>query len=249
MVDLQGKVIAITGSSRGIGFCIAKTFAENGASLIMNARNENSNFKERCEEIRDLYGVTVIECPGNVGDPETAQNIAKEAFSNFRSLDVMVNNAGILQDALIGMIDADQIRQTISVNLEGVIFCSQAAARVMRRNKKGSIINLTSIIGTNGNTGQMVYGASKAGVIGATISSSKELCSDGIRVNAIAPGYIETDMIKNIPNDTHQQRLKSIGMGRIGSPQDIANIALFLASDLSTYITGQTIGVDGGMLI
>ena len=249
MVDLQGKVVAITGSSRGIGFCIAKTFAENGASLIMNARNDNTAFKERCDEIRDLYGVTVIECPGDVGDAKTAQNIAKEAFSNFRSLDVMVNNAGILQDALIGMIDEDQVRRTISVNLEGVIFCSQAAARVMRRNKNGSIINLTSIIGTNGNTGQMVYGASKAGVIGATISSSKELASDGIRVNAIAPGYIETDMIRDIPDDTHQQRLDSIGMGRIGSPQDIANIALFLASDLSTYITGQTIGVDGGMLI
>ncbi len=249
MIDLQGKVIAITGSSRGIGFCVAKTFAENGASLIMNAKNNNSNFKKRCEEIRDVYGVSVIECPGDVGNPETAQNIAKVAFSDFRRLDVMVNNAGILQDALIGMIDQDQVRQTISINLEGVIFCSQAAARVMRRNKKGSIINLTSIIGTNGNTGQMVYGASKAGVIGATISSSKELAPDGIRVNAIAPGYIETDMIKDIPADTHQKRLNSIGMGRIGLPQDIANIALFLASDLSTYITGQTIGVDGGMQI
>lgn len=249
MIDLQGKVIAITGSSRGIGFCVAKTFAENGASLIMNAKNNNTNFKKRCEEIRDVYGVSVIECPGDVGNPETAQNIAKVAFSDFRRLDVMVNNAGILQDALIGMIDQDQVRQTISINLEGVIFCSQAAARVMRRNKKGSIINLTSIIGTNGNTGQMVYGASKAGVIGATISSSKELAPDGIRVNAIAPGYIETDMIKDIPADTHQKRLNSIGMGRIGLPQDIANIALFLASDLSTYITGQTIGVDGGMQI
>ncbi len=249
MVDIEGKVIAITGSSRGIGLCIAKTFAKNGASLIMNARNDNNNFKEKCDEIRDLYGVTVIACPGDIGDPKTAQNIAKEAFTNFRSLDVMVNNAGILQDALIGMINEEQVRKTMSINLEGVIFCSQAAARVMRRNKSGSIINLTSIIGRNGNAGQMVYGASKAGVIGATVSSSKELAPDGIRVNAIAPGYIETDMIKDIPDTIHQQRIESIAMDRIGSPQDIANVALFLASDLSAYVTGQVIGVDGGMLI
>lgn len=249
MVDLEDRVIAITGSSRGIGLSIAKIFAQSGASLIMNAKNDNSVFKESCDEIRDLFNVPVIGCPGDVGDPKTAQNIAKEAFSNFRSLDVMVNNAGILDDALIGMITEEQVRKTLSSNLEGVIYCTQAAARVMRRNKSGSIINLTSIIGTEGNKGQLVYGASKAGVIGATLSSSKELAPEGIRVNAIAPGYIETDMIQEIPKEVHQQRLNSIGFGRIGTPQDIANVALFLGSDLSSYVTGQTLGVDGGMLI
>ena len=147
------------------------------------------------------------------------------------------------------MINEEQVRSTMATNLEAVIWCTQAAGRLMKRRKQGSIINLTSIIGMNGNVGQTVYGASKAGVIGATLSASKELAASNIRVNAIAPGYIETDMIRAIPEITHQERLNSIGMGRVGTPQDIANAALFLASDLSTFITGQILGVDGGMLI
>lgn len=249
MVNLSGKVVAITGASRGIGLVTAQAFAKAGASLILNARTGSSKFEDSCNSLRDRYGVPVFACVGDVGDPKTAQNIAKMAFAEFRALDVMVNNAGVLNDALIGMISEEQMRSTMATNLEGVIWGTQAAGRVMKRNKSGSIINLTSIIGKNGNVGQMVYGASKAGVIGATLSASKELASSNIRVNAIAPGYIETDMIKSIPADTHSERIKSIGMGRVGSPQDIANVALFLASDLASYVTGQIVGVDGGMLI
>lgn len=249
MTDLTGKVAAVTGASRGIGWAVAQTFAQAGATLVLNARTESELLTARAEELTQKFGVEVIISPGNVGDPATAQNLAKLAFSRFRRLDVLVNNAGVLRDGLIGMISKDQVRETLSINLEGVIYFTQAAARLMKRNKSGSIINLASIIGTNGNAGQLVYGASKAGVIGATLSAAKELALDGIRVNAIAPGYIATDMISNIPEETHQQRLNSIAMQRVGDPQDIANTALFLASDLSSYVTGQTIGVDGGMLI
>jgi len=249
MLDLSGKIVAITGASRGIGWVTAQSFAKAGASLVLNARTGGDVFEARCQELRDSYGIAVVACPGDVGDPMTAQAIAKAAFSEFRALDVMVNNAGVLNDGLIGMITEEQVRSTLATNLEAVIWCTQAAGRLMRRKKQGSIINLTSIIGTNGNVGQMVYGASKAGVIGATLSAAKELAGDSVRVNAIAPGYIETDMIRAIPEATHKERLDSIAMGRVGSPQDISNAALFLASDLSNYVTGQVIGVDGGMLI
>lgn len=249
MIDLSGKVAAITGASRGIGWATALTFAKAGASLVLNARCAGEGFEERCQELRDRYGVSVMVCFGDVGDPLTAQVIAKVAFSEFRALDVMVNNAGVLNDGLIGMISEKQMRSTMATNLEGVIWCTQAAGRLMQRKKQGSIINLTSIIGTNGNAGQLVYGASKAGVIGATLSAAKELAANNIRVNAIAPGYIATDMIRAVPESIHLERLSSIGMGRVGHAQDIANTALYLASDLSSYVTGQVIGVDGGMLI
>ncbi len=249
MLDLSGKIAAITGASRGIGWAVAQTFAKAGASLVLNARSGGEGFEARCQELRDRYGAKVVACPGDVGDPMTAQAIAKAAFSEFRALDVMVNNAGVLNDGLIGMISEEQVRSTMATNLEAVIWCTQAAGRLMKRKKQGSIINLTSIIGKNGNVGQIVYGASKAGVIGSTLSAAKELAASNIRVNAIAPGYIETDMILAIPEVIHEERLKSIGMGRVGTPQDIANLALFLASDLSTYVTGQVIGIDGGMLI
>ena len=249
MVDLSGKIAAITGASRGIGWATAQTFAKAGADLVLNAHNGGALFESRCEELRDRYGTTVVTLIGDVSNPKTAQEIVKASFSRFRRLDVMVNNAGVLNDGLIGMISEKQLRSSIAINLEGVIWCTQAAGRLMQRKKQGSIINLSSIIGTNGNIGQMVYGASKAGVIGATLSASKELASSNVRVNAIAPGFINTSMIQDIPEAIHQERLDSIKMGHVGSPQDVANTALFLASDLSTYVTGQVIGVDGGMLI
>jgi 3-oxoacyl-[acyl-carrier protein] reductase len=161
----------------------------------------------------------------------------------------LVNNAGILDDALIGMISEESIDNTLNTNVKGVINFTQAAARLMERSGGGSIINVASIIGRYGNRGQVVYGASKAAVIGATLSSSKELAGKNIRVNAVAPGYIATDMIKNIDPAIDAIRRASIGMGRVGLPQDVANANLFLASDLSSYITGQTIGVDGAMLV
>lgn len=170
-------------------------------------------------------------------------------YKRIKRLDILVNNAGVLDDALIGMVTRDQIQQVFDVNTFGLLYCSQYAARLMARNQCGSIVNLSSIIATHGNEGQAVYGGSKAAVIGITKSLAKELAQNNIRVNAIAPGFIDTDMTRALPAEVFQARVDSIKMGRIGHPDEVANVALFLASNLSTYVTGQTIGVDGGMLI
>jgi 3-oxoacyl-[acyl-carrier protein] reductase len=161
----------------------------------------------------------------------------------------LVNNAGILGDGLIGMVSNSTIEDTLAINVEGPIHLIQMATRLMRRNNSGSIINISSIIGTRGNRGQIVYAASKSAVIGMTLAAAKELAPQGIRVNAVAPGYIQTDMIAHLPSEIHQERLRSIGMGRVGQPSEIADTVLFLASDLSQYVTGQIIGVDGCMVI
>ncbi len=166
-------------------------------------------------------------------------------FKLTKKLDILVANAGVLDDALIGMVTQSQIENTFNTNTFGVLYCAQYASRLMGRNKCGSIINMTSIMGTHGNIGQAVYAGSKAAVIGITKSLSKELAPLNIRVNAIAPGVIDTDMVATLA----AERIASIKMGRIGRPEEVANVALFLASDLSTYVTGQVIGVDGGMII
>jgi 3-oxoacyl-[acyl-carrier protein] reductase len=170
-------------------------------------------------------------------------------FKAWKRLDVLVNNAGILEDALLGMITPELVDRVLGVNTRAALLVLQGAARLMQRAKSGSIINMSSIIGVEGNEGQVVYGASKAALVGLTLSAAKELAPAKIRVNAVAPGYIETDMIKHLPAEVHAQRMGQIGMGRIGTPADIANAVLFLASDLSTYVTGQVLGVDGGMRI
>ena len=248
-LDLAGRVAIITGSSRGIGWSIAGRLAENGASVILNGVRDEAGLKARAEELADTYKIEAKPVLADVSEDTGVQTLVKAAHSGFRRLDIMVNNAGILRDGLIGMIHGDDIDATLRINLRGVIAGTQAAARLMVRGKSGSIINITSIIGRFGNKGQLVYGASKAGVIGATYSAAKELAPSGIRVNAIAPGYIDTDMIRSIPADIHQERMDSIAMNRIGTPEDIADAALFLASDLSSYVTGQVLGVDGGMLV
>lgn len=248
-IDLTDRVAIVTGSSRGIGLSIAHAFAAQGASVILNGVQDQNALVLRAQEIADTYGVEVRAVLADVSTEAGAQALVKAAHSEFRRLDVMVNNAGILRDGLIGMIKGDDIDNTLHINLKGVILGTQAAARLMMRKRSGSIINMSSIIGRFGNKGQLVYGASKAGVIGATMSAAKELAPTGIRVNAIAPGYIETDMIRDIPTDIHQERMDSIAMQRIGTPENIADAAVFFASDLSGYVTGQVLGVDGGMLI
>lgn len=248
-LDLSERVAIVTGSSRGIGWAIAKRLAENGATLILNGVSDAEALEERSSELRDLYGTEVTSVLGSIADDAGAQALIRKAHSGYRRLDIMVNNAGVLKDGLIGMIQSSDIDETLNINLRGVITGTQAAARLMQRGKSGSIINISSIIGRVGNRGQLVYGASKAGVIGATYSAAKELAASGIRVNAIAPGYINTDMIRQIPAELHAERMDSIAMQKIGEPEDIADAALFFASDLSRYVTGQVLGVDGGMLI
>jgi 3-oxoacyl-[acyl-carrier protein] reductase len=249
MLNLTGKVALVTGSTRGIGRAIAESLAAQGAAIVVTGRSDPDAVQVAADEITAKFGVDTLGLTGNVGDPAAVSTMAQQVFKRFKRLDVLVNNAGVLRDGLIGMIRQDDVDDTLGTNLAGVINAIQSFTRLIERSGGGSIINITSIIGVRGNVGQLVYGASKAGVIGATLSAAKELAPKKIRVNAVAPGYIDTDMIRAIPPETHEERMKSIAMGRIGTPEDIARTVLYLASDLSTYVTGQVIGVDGGMLI
>ena len=245
---LEGKTALITGATRGIGRAVAEVYAKNGATIILNARDKEKAQKVALE-ISDKYNIEVHIVLFDVSNSDEVKNGFRKIFKLTKTLDIVVNNAGILDDALIGMVTKEQIERTFGINTFGVLYVSQYAARMMSKKKSGSIINISSIIGTNGNDGQAVYGGSKAAVIGITQSLAKELAPTNIRVNAIAPGFIDTEMTHGLTKCKYNERIESIKMNRIGKPEDIANTALYLASDLSTYVTGQIIGVDGGMLI
>jgi 3-oxoacyl-[acyl-carrier protein] reductase len=247
-MQLDSKVCLITGASRGIGWATADLFMQQGATVILTARNEEA-LLERQAQLQDTYGRAVHIVSADVTDLVAVRKLYAEVFRIFRRLDVLVNNAGILQGAFLGMISEELIHDVMSTNVIGALAHLQEASRLMARNKSGSIINLTSIIGRVGNEGQTVYAASKAAVIGMTYSAAKELAPKNIRVNAIAPGFIETDMTRQLPEDKFSAQLDSIKMGRLGQPSDVAQAILFFASDASAYITGQILGVDGGMLI
>ncbi len=246
---LSGKIVVVTGAARGIGLATSLEFARQGATVVMLGRTEES-LATACVTVKKELGDAKIEsiiC--DVSEPSSVRDAFKAIFQKYKKLNVLVSNAGVLDDALIGMVTPKQIEHTFSTNTYSVLYCAQYASRLIARSGGGSIINVSSIIGTNGNVGQSVYGGSKAAVIGITKSLAKELAPQNIRVNAIAPGFIETDMAKSIGPEKYQERLNSIKMGRPGSAADVANVALFLASDLSSYVTGQVVGVDGGMLI
>lgn len=246
-MNLNGKVAVVTGATRGIGNKIAEVLLSKGAEVFITGHSDEGRLHSALESLSKLGKVH-----GHLGkssDQEFNKKLYKDVFDKCRRLDILVNNAGILQDSLIGMVTPDMVKNVFEVNVYGVIYNMQLASRLMQRNKSGSIVNLSSIIGTNGNEGQVVYGASKAAVIGATKSAAKELAPYNIRVNAVAPGFINTDMIKGLPEDKYAERMNSIKMKRIGEPTDIANTVAFLSADESAYVTGQVIGVDGGMLI
>ncbi len=246
---LQNKVALITGATRGIGRSISLLFAAEGANVVMAGRNQDLLDSTR-QQILELHpSAQVSTLLMDVTDADSVRNAFQALFKISKRLDVLVANAGVLDDALVGMVRESQMQSVFATNTFGVLRCAQYASRLMARNQSGSIINLTSIIGTNGNVGQSVYAGSKAAVIGISKSLAKELAPQNIRVNAIAPGFIDTDMARSIGEEKFQQRVDSIAMGRIGTPEEVAKVALFLASDLSAYVTGQVIGVDGGMLI
>ncbi|MDM5124105.1 MULTISPECIES: SDR family NAD(P)-dependent oxidoreductase [Aeromonas] len=245
---LQGKRVLITGAGRGIGLAIARQFAAQGAELWLNGRDEEA-ITRMAEALGVEFGVPCIPLCFDVADPQAVKQAFQQLFGQTRQLDVLVNNAGVLDDALLGMVQQQQIERTFATNSYSTLYCSQYAARLMQRSGGGSIINMASIIGRVGNAGQAVYAGSKAAVIGITQSLAKELAASQIRVNAIAPGFIDTDMARSLPPAKFDERVASIAMGRIGTPDEVASVALFLASDLSRYVTGQVIGVDGGMLI
>ena len=241
---LEGRIALVTGASRGIGAAIARVFAAEGATLLLCARSEG--VEAVAGELSSApYPVRAMR--GDISNPDFARDLIMAVRKEHGRLDVLVNNAGILQEGRVGMISIQQMREMLDVNVLAVMTLTQYAVRAMDPTRSPSVINLTSIAATHGMVGVTAYAASKGAVVGYTKSSAKELALKGIRVNAIAPGFIDTDMIRGMPAELHQQRLGTIAMGRIGTPEDVANVALFLASDLSRYVTGQVIGVDGGM--
>lgn len=246
---LDQKVAVVTGAARGIGFATAQSFAQAGARVVLMGRSLDA-LEQACARIRaahDAAQVEAIAC--DVADPHSVRDAFQAVFRTHKKLHVLVANAGVLDDALIGMVTPKQIENTFGANTFGTLYCAQYASRLIARAGGGAIINVSSIIGRTGNVGQAVYSGSKAAVIGITQSLAKELAPQAIRVNAIAPGFIDTDMARSIGPDKFAERLASIKMGRIGTPEEVANVALFLASDMASYVTGQVIGVDGGMLI
>jgi len=246
---LKGKVAAITGGTRGIGWATAQAIASQGATIILSGHSNGVLLEERVLELRDRFGVSAEGMLFDVEDANQVRDFYSAIHKKQKRLDILVNNAGILDDGLLAMASVESFRRTFDVNVLGVVLNMQYASRLMARNRAGSIVNIASIIGRFGNAGQVLYGGSKAAVIGMTLSAAKELAAANIRVNAIAPGFIDTDMVRKLPMEKYQERMASIKMGRIGTPEDVAGAILFFASDLSSYVTGQVLGVDGGMLI
>ena len=245
---LKDKTALITGSTKGIGSAIAKLFAANGAQLILLARNLDLLQRQKIA-LQQEFNTQVHIYQTDVSSLEEVKKTFAAITQNKLVIDIVVNNAGIMLDAPLMMLKEDVLHRNIEVNLYGSFHITQAAIKPLIRNKGGSIINLTSIVGKNGSAGQSAYAAAKSGIIGFTTSISKELAPLNIRVNAIAPGYIETELVTSLSEKAKEKTLASIGMKKAGTSEDVAQVALFLASDLSSYVTGQIIGVDGGMII
>ena len=245
---LNGKIAVVTGASRGIGKAIAMKFAQLGATVVINYNGSAQKAEEVKQSIIADGGRAVIkQC--NVADYDACEAFIKEVIDQFGRIDILVNNAGITKDGLIMRMSEEDFTNVVDVNLKGTFHCIRFASRQMMKQRSGRIINMSSVVGISGNAGQINYAASKAGVIGMTKSAAKELASRGITVNAIAPGYIETDMTNVLSVKVKEETMKQIPLGRLGQTGDIAAAAAFLASDEAGYITGQVLAVDGGMAI
>lgn len=247
MKILQGKTAIITGATRGIGKGIAELFAQQGANIAFTYVSSAAKAEELAQTLA-LNGVKVKAYKSNAGSFAEAESLANEVVAEFGSIDILVNNAGITKDGLLMRMTEEQWDEVIDTNLKSVFNMVKAVQKTMLKQRSGSIINMSSVVGIKGNAGQANYSASKAGVIGFTKSVALELGSRNIRSNAIAPGFIETEMTGQLDEKTVQGWRDAIPLKRGGTPTDVANLALFLASDLSSYITGQVISVDGGML-
>lgn len=244
---LEGKTAIITGATRGIGKGIAQVFAEQGANVAFTYSSSVEAAQELEKELNAL-GVKVKGYQSNAANFDDAQKLAEDVLKEFGSIDILVNNAGITKDNLLMRISEEDFDKVIEVNLKSVFNLTKAVIRPMMKQRKGSIINMSSVVGVKGNAGQTNYAASKAGIIGFSKSVALELGSRNIRSNVIAPGFIETEMTAKLDQDTVEGWRKAIPLRRGGTPEDIANACVFLASDMSAYITGQTLNVDGGML-
>ncbi|CAH0215677.1 3-oxoacyl-[acyl-carrier-protein] reductase FabG [Peribacillus sp. Bi96] len=245
---LEGKKALVTGASRGIGREVALEFARQGADVAINYSGSEAKANEVVDEIRALgRKAFAVQC--DVANSESVTSMIKEVVEQFGRVDILVNNAGITRDNLLMRMKEDEWDSVINTNLKGVFLCTKAVTRQMMKQRSGRIINMASIVGVSGNAGQANYVAAKAGVIGLTKTTAKELASRGITVNAIAPGFISTDMTGELPEDVQKAMLDQIPLARFGDPEDIAAVASFLASEASKYMTGQTLHVDGGMVM
>lgn len=248
MTLLQNKVALVTGASRGIGREIAKKFAEQGANVAFTYLSSIEKGQALEAELA-AYGIKAKGYRSDASDFAAAEQLVVDVVADFGTLDILVNNAGITRDTLLMRMSEEQWDEVLRVNLKSVFNLTKAATKPMMRAKSGSIINMTSVVGLMGNAGQANYSASKAGIIGFTKSIAKELGSRNIRSNAIAPGFIETEMTGELNEKALEDWLKNIPLRRAGQGEDVANACVFLASDMSKYITGQTLQVDGGMLM
>ncbi len=245
---LNGKVAIVTGAGRGIGRAIALQFAELGAKVVINYRNSIAQVEELLETIKAAGG-DAVAVQADISIEEEAKKLVQEAVKHYGRLDVLVNNAGITKDNLLMRISEADFDSVIDINLKGTFLCTKHASTVMLKQKSGKIINISSVVGLTGNIGQTNYAASKAGVIGMTKSVARELASRGITVNAVAPGFIESDMTNQLSDKVKEATLANIPLKRYGNAGEVASAVSFLASEAANYITGQVIQVDGGMVM
>ena len=248
MGKLEGKTAIVTGASRGIGAEIAKYLAKEGARIAVNYSGSQSKAEEVVNEIT-ANGGEAFAIQASVSDVESVAAMISETMNRFGSIDILVNNAGITRDNLLMRMKENEWDDVINTNLKGVFLCTKAVTRQMMKQRSGRIISISSVVGVSGNAGQANYVAAKAGVIGLTKTTAKELASRNINVNAIAPGFITTEMTDELSEEVKNQMLTQIPLAKLGNPEDVAKAVVFLASEDSNYITGQTLHVDGGMVM
>ena len=245
---LEGKVAVVTGASRGIGRAIALKLASLGATVVVNYNGSREKAEKVKQEIEDNGGnASIYQC--NVSDYEACQNMIQSIIEEYGRIDILINNAGITRDGLLMKMSEADFDQVIDTNLKGAFNTTRFVTRQMLRHKSGRIINMASVVGVTGNAGQVNYAASKAGIIGLTKATAREVASRGITVNAIAPGFIETDMTDVLPDKVKEASVSQIPLGKFGKPEQVAAAVAFLSSDDAGYITGQVLNVDGGMVM
>jgi len=247
-LELHGKTAVVTGSGRGLGKSVALKLAEMGANIVLNDIQASDSIDATCEEFRQLgYSVTVSK--GDVRNEEDAKVMCRHAVDTFGSLDILVNNAGITRDKPIAMMSEQDWDDVLDINLKGAFLCTKAVSKIMIKQRSGKIINVASVAGVMGNPGQANYSSSKAGLIGLTKTTAKELAARGITCNAVAPGVIESKMTDVLPEKVKTDYMNNIPLKRFGTPEDVAKVIGFLASDASNYVTGQVIHIDGGLVM